>query len=234
MPHAIVTLLLVATLLAAAPIRTDAERERLEKQWGIVDDVEKDTVVRLDGDALHLGLPGKRRALVTEAGVTNAPRVLREINGDFKAEVHVLGRFPDDARSVTDGRAPFYCAGILLWQDERNYVRLERARGHVGQPARWICSAGFTLRRDGKYLDGTMYEHLLDPEKSVHLRLTRKGASLAASYSEDGKEWNELPALESEFPAKVRVGVFAVQNTPSGYTATFERLKVAATAPMTK
>ena len=60
----------------------------------------------------------------------------------------------------------------------------------------------------------------------AHFRLTRKGESLRAAVSQDGKTWNELAALEVKFAAKLKVGVCAVHTTGTVFKPVFSDLKI--------
>lgn len=225
---AIVAAWAVLSPAAAWPIPVPVDRTRavLEKHWGVPVDPEGDCTFRPERDRLRIVVPGKPHILSTEIGHTNAPRVVREVDGDFWAEVTVSGAFPTDPRCLTEGRWPYHAAGLLLWQDQNNYVRFERA--HMRNPnGTWRCYPAFEWRRDGmmarnwRNTDGT-----LDPSKPAVLRLVRKGTTLTASFRQDRNDWSALPELEVNLNAKLRVGVHAVQNTPAIYEATLERLTI--------
>ena len=62
----------------------------------------------------------------------NAPRTMAEVDGDFLAYVKVDGEIDPGLDAPTDSRGqrlpfPFQGAGLLLYQDKDNFVRLERA-----------------------------------------------------------------------------------------------------------
>jgi regulation of enolase protein 1 (concanavalin A-like superfamily) len=201
-------------------------------KWGTLVDPEQDSALRLEDGKLHIKVPPKARVLTAEIGVTNAPRVVREVDGDFHAEVKVTGPIPGDARSVLDGRWPYYAAGLLVWDDERNFLRLDRAKMyHVGQ-GEWRCHANWQLRHNGLLTrPGGAVDGLLDQQKPSFFRLRRTANSFAASYSQDGKTWKELPPIDVAFSKKLKVGVSAIQNTPAGYEAIFQDLKIIPTKP---
>jgi hypothetical protein len=106
--------------------------------------------------------------------------VLREIEGDFPAEVQVVGSVPI-LRPNLVGKYPWYSAGFLVWQDNNNYLRLERARIIFGDNGpvypNWELrstansSARAPTRRPSRR--GARRPH----------KLTRKGNTFAAAYS---------------------------------------------------
>jgi regulation of enolase protein 1 (concanavalin A-like superfamily) len=219
-----VGLLLTPILAMAVPVKKDPKQSLLEKYWGAPIDPDGDCKFRPERIRLRIVVPGKPHTMAAELGQTNAPRVLREVEGDFRVEVKVLGAFNGDARCLVAKRWAFNGAGLLLWQDAKNYIRLERARIHYPS-GQWRCYPNWEMRRDGKVARaGGVKDGTLDDPKPLFLRLSRKGNTITGAYSEDGKKWQELPAIQADFGKKVRVGVVALQNTPSSYEATFEGL----------
>jgi regulation of enolase protein 1 (concanavalin A-like superfamily) len=196
-----------------------------EKQWGEVLDPRGDCIFRVLGNRLHIKLSGQPHRLDAEAGVVDAPRVLREIEGDFHADVTVLGKLPDDTRSLLGGFA-WYGAGLLVWQDDKYYIRLDRAHMHFNT-GKWVYYPSWELRRNGKVWRGGLWEDGdLDPEKPVHFRLDRIGKRFTAAFKQDGKDWEELGPINTDFGKKVKVGVAAAQNTAAVFEPIFENLKV--------
>ena len=54
-------------------------------------------------------------------------RILRDITGDFDLRVRVAGTRRPGGRATTTAYSPYHGAGLIIWQDEENYVRLEIA-----------------------------------------------------------------------------------------------------------
>jgi regulation of enolase protein 1 (concanavalin A-like superfamily) len=197
-----------------------------DRDWGQSVDPDGDCRFLLDSGKVHIKIPGKPHRMGVElgAGATNAPRMLREIEGDFQAEVKVVGPVPI-LRPNLVGKYPWYGAGLLVWQDDNNYLRFERARIIFGDDG--PAYANWELRQGGKFVrKGANEEGRLDEALDVHLKLMRKGDTFAAAYSPDGKEWKELPPITAELAKTLKVGVIATQNTPLGYEAVFEKLKI--------
>jgi hypothetical protein len=81
-------------------------------------------------------LPGEIVAISQEqdldfekGGVTNAPRIMQEVEGDFVATVRVTGDYklgPKGTNPKSDPMSKFISGGILLWSDANNHIRLER------------------------------------------------------------------------------------------------------------
>src|SRR5262249_17305731 len=88
--------------------------------WGELTDPDGDCTIGADRGKLTITVPGTPHNLTGPAGNTSAPRILRPVTGDFPAQVKVTGDFQPGHPKGFNG------AGLLLWADNANYVRLER------------------------------------------------------------------------------------------------------------
>src|SRR5262245_10145382 len=127
---------------AAAVLAGDNPTPRELSGWGHVLDPSRDCDVSLDVERnrLRITVPGTPHVLSAEdPGLPmNAPRVVRRVRGDFTADVRVLGQL-EPGPSKTTYYDPFHGAGLIVWQDPSNYLRLERAVGFIkGRPHAYI------------------------------------------------------------------------------------------------
>ncbi|HUW09936.1 MAG TPA: DUF1349 domain-containing protein, partial [Anaerolineae bacterium] len=114
----------------------------------------------------------------------NSPRVVQPVCGDFSIGTHV---------SIDPVPNEYQGAGLLIWQDEDNYIRLElKTGGHVR----------FLRRIDGTYTDSGDVG-VSTPE--VYLRFERQGNTFTASYSQQGSDWTGVGT--ASFPATQVLGV---------------------------
>lgn len=188
--------------------------------WGVVTDPDGDCQLLAEDNKLKIAIPGKDHALATERGKTNAPRVLQELKGDFEVTVKVSVEFPHESESTVQTRRAFQGAGLVLWQDGGNYVRLEQAQLVVG--GQTLKYASFELRRHGQFVKpSSANEHPLR-DTVTWLKLKRTGSQVSAFVSEDGTLWRTLGALTIDPAEKLQVGVVAGHNTSTSITATFE------------
>ncbi|HEY1381649.1 MAG TPA: sigma-70 family RNA polymerase sigma factor [Gemmataceae bacterium] len=237
---AVAVMLLVATLVGGAgglgyvtyaqdgPARPKDGRPaaaRLNvRGWGSASDPDADCKFTVEKDRLTIAVPGTDHAVCIEQNRMNAPRVLRPVTGDFIAQVKVSGNFPIGGKSLVDTRRPFHGAGLLVWKDDHNYVRLERAQvifdGQAGAYVNW------ELRKDGDFgrMGGAGELDLKD--EPVWLRIERRGNTLYGSASADGVQWTTLEPMAVELPPKLLVGVVAGQNTTIGFAPTFEGFRL--------
>ncbi len=220
-------LLLASLALACAALASDngpdPEPNPFQDGWDKPIDPDKDCKFRRQRGGLTIAVPGKDHGLAFERGRMNAPRLLRTVEGDFLIQVRVSGALTPSDLSSAPSRVPFLGAGLVLMASEKTYVRLERAafrRDMVSTYANW------ELRRDGDWvLAGDASVCPLKGE-AAYLRLERKGDSLLASVSEDGKEWKQLPALELKLPAKLKLGVTANSTCTEPFSPHFDRFEL--------
>src|SRR5262245_26794399 len=193
-----------------------------QDDWDKPVDPDKDCTFKLGRGGLTITVPGKDHGLAFERGRMNAPRLLRDVEGDFRAEVRVSGNFTPSAASSAPGRVPFLGAGLVLMADEKTYVRLERAafrRDEVSTYANW------ELRQDGTWVLAGSASVCPLKQKATHLRLERRGDRLVASVSEDGKEWKEFDPLEVKLPAKLKLGMTANSTCTHVFSPHFDRFE---------
>jgi regulation of enolase protein 1 (concanavalin A-like superfamily) len=206
-----------------------AQRPKSVRGWGMLIDLDNDCTVSPGEGKLTITVPGGTHDLNKQLGGMSAPRVLREVDGDFTIQVKVSGEFdPGDEAAKHNNRdiAPFCSAGLLLWQDEKNYLRLERNG--------WC--------RDGKI---GCYKPLIEyyrdsvppPEseatleqffkgQSTWLKFERRGNSVTASYSHDGEEWTTAKEITVELPPRIQAGIAAVNTSTKRFSVEFEQLQI--------
>jgi len=192
--------------------------------WDKSVDPDKDCKFTINADALTIEAPGKDHDIAIERGLMNSPRLLRDVEGDFTAQVRVAGVFQPSNESTTNERIPFVGAGLLLMADDQTYVRLERAALVTGGETKTF--ANWELRQDGKWVLAGDASVLPLEDKETYLRLTREGDNLLASVSPDGKEWKELKTLEVKLPAKLKIGVAAGGTSKDVFTPRFDQFKL--------
>ena len=196
----------------------------------MVDRTEPPTPVDPDGDCkitierngATVVVPAKVHDLSPMYKMYNAPRLMRDVSGDFAAETRVLWLEPE-GQGLREGVA-YRGAGLLFWQDQDHYLRFERA----------------SILRDGNrqaFLFFTKVENGQEvfqggnplPQAAVTLKLERKGERLLASFSTDGKRWEDLKSMDiASWAASGQVGVSAINATAKPLAAQFEAYKLRA------
>jgi regulation of enolase protein 1 (concanavalin A-like superfamily) len=186
-------------------------------QWGTAIDPEKDCEFCAEATTLTLKVPGSLHDLNHDGAKLNAPRLVRDIEGNFVATVKVGGDFQPGGQSTNPRGVPYNGGGILLWNDAENFIRLER--GAMLRGGRVNPIVALEERRRGQR--GFVYSDSF-AAGAVFLRLERKGRRLFGSVSTDGKRWIPLTPLSTDWPAKLKIGLLAINSSSEPFTARFE------------
>jgi beta-xylosidase len=126
-----------------------------------------------------------------------APRYVKAITGDFQIETRVKFKPTENYQG----------AGLLIYKDDNNYIRFERAYGGVG-------GGGSGLRIDVRTTDE--YKTVTTPNDiqtdvgEVELKIVRSGRTFTAYWREDeNAEWREVGEYESDYPETILAGLVA-------------------------
>jgi regulation of enolase protein 1 (concanavalin A-like superfamily) len=204
-----------------AGVRPNPQLAAGQGDWGRRFDPDRDCTFNPQGGALTIQVPPTPHDLSIELGRTNAPRMLREVEGDFSIQVKVCGDIRPMAAGSIPGRLSYQAGGILLWIDERNYVRLERAA--LNRSGNIVTYAAYESRANG--LPGPS-RSLTIPDQETSLRLERRGDQLRGFVSSDGGPWRPQQDIDMDLPAKVQIGVAAVNAAQQQLQVRFEGLQV--------
>ena len=210
-----------APALTAATVPKAATANR--DDWGMPVDPDGDCKFEFNPSSseIKIAVPGTPHVLGAEIGRLNAPRLLQSIRGDFDASVRVTGVSHPAGRATVKEYAPYHGAGILLWQDERNYVRLEIAADlRHGKP---LSYANFELRRGGGLAASNGLEI---KDGSTHLLLERRGNELRAAFGPDGVRWTWFAPLTVELNDSLRIGVAAINSAKKSLSARLEMFAI--------
>jgi regulation of enolase protein 1 (concanavalin A-like superfamily) len=143
----------------------------------------------------------------------NAPRYVKAINGDFEIETRVRFRPTENYQG----------AGLLIYVNDLNYVRLERGYGGVGGGAGAIR---FDARRNGEFTPVSQPGDTETEAEIVDLKLVRSGNLFLAYWRLDEENpWREVGEYRAAFPPTVLSGLIAA-NTARETTAEFLYIKL--------
>lgn len=208
---------LLASAMLAAPVPPPRPAPRpWHFGWGKPEDPVGGCRFDRDGGRLTVTVPGEGRDVDIYEGDYNGPRLMRDIEGDFRIQVRVRGNFL--------AAGPARAAGILLrCGDNAAVVQLGN-----------VLKAGASNPGAGRTTSLTDWRDAAG--RAAHLRLERKGQKLVMQASLDGQEWDfhfDRACLFS-LPRKVQVGVFASSVVKGRFTATFDRLSFTRPKPAKK
>ena len=120
--------------------------------WGTIVDPKRACKFDAAADALTITVPAGKYNLnpTPEFNNLDAPRVLRSASGDFQFEARV-DPFPLPQAGPAGVKDNYVGAGLVIWQDERNFVRFVRAGN--GETSRVFVHLEHF--RDGRNLSST-------------------------------------------------------------------------------
>ena len=143
----------------------------------------------------------------------DSPRLLKAITGDFEIETRV--KFAP--------KNSYQGAGILIFRNDNNYLRLERGYGGTGGGEDGIR---FDKREDETYEPIVTQEKFPTSAGEVELKFRRVGKDFTAFWREAGKtEWIEVSKVSTNYPETVQIGLIGV-NTSDEITAEIAYIKI--------
>lgn len=221
-----------AVLAAPAPARKDG--------WGRLIDPDHDCKIAIKDGAVTMELPGTDHELAPKRKRFNAPRVLREVEGDFVMQVRVCASFLPSSKSSVDGEDPRVAAGLVLIPADKHCIRLEygayRRKGMQdnvpsfrmrGERIWNVEEGGWELPWKQQIRNGN--------EERIYLRLDRRGNAIFRFLSPDGKKWyagsdmSERGTISVEFsslPANLKVGLAAYSSSTEPFKVRFDQFKL--------
>jgi regulation of enolase protein 1 (concanavalin A-like superfamily) len=199
------------TASAPAPIFKDDFQGALKSQWVWTDP---------NDDATHsfTARPGFLRLTAPDGndltGFSNydAPRLLVQRKGNFTLETLV----------EFDPQEDYQGAGLLVWQDEDSFLRLEFGFGGLGSGTKNVSF----LRQVESNLELVNLVDLPDESKRIELRLTRNGDQFTAWYRPAGGDWQKIDSTEISLNSTVDVGIVQVTQAVSEISADFDYFKL--------
>lgn len=198
--------------------------------WGRVVDPDGDCTVTDSNGTITVTVPGTTHDLSSYHSIykkRNAPRILQEVEGDFTVEVKVTGRFDPGKDATLPETDPFNGAGLLLWADDENFLRLERNVWTTPHGGHSSYQPLFQYWKDDKDLTPNVPSAKpFFKGQSTYLRITRQGNQIRAAVSNDGVDWIETNSVTVQFPQKIEVGVDAISTSKQPFTVEFTGLKL--------
>jgi len=213
-------------MLAALRSLGEIESARLSGNdiigWGTFIDVEGACAINVHPRSLTIFIPGGDYDLGAERGLMNAPRILSGVDGDFIVQVHVSGS-QTPLRPAGQERRAFQGAGILLWQDEGTFARLERASvmTAANELKHYI---NFEIRHLGEVLRwGRSADLQLSAGEDVVLRIERIDDEITAAVRQENCDWHILETTTISLSNQLSVGIAAVNTSQQPMAAEFRR-----------
>lgn len=191
--------------------------------WGMVINPDGDCTIEASGGHVQFTLPESKHDLwyggKNPSTRFNSPRVLQPVTGNFEATVRVTAYWD---RGIVDGG--YNGAGLVVWDSEKQYLRLERNRMRNSSGAYTYTTPLYDQNNRRVFLGYTDREFFKG--HSTWLRIERRGKSVITSISHDGKEWIKTGHVSTEFPETVKVGVHATNSTGKGFAVRYDQFSL--------
>jgi regulation of enolase protein 1 (concanavalin A-like superfamily) len=225
-PRLALFLLVFMTSFAAS---AGAQEKKPLPGWGDFVDPAGDCKVRAEKDRVTITVPGTNHNLnpIPEYDNVLGPRLLQAVDGNFDVQVQAaVFPQPKANTSTTPQKHSYVAAGLLVWQDDKTFLRcLRAALGERGEVFVHVEAFQGGKRLDGRYF--VTAKTRVIPDQAVFLRVERRGKQLTASQSLDGKKWTQHGRFTfSTLPESLRVGVGAVNATTAEFAPQLEELKL--------
>ena len=203
-------------------------------------DPDNDCKLTKDEDkmTIKIDVPGKLHTLSPEVttrknrkvSLNNAPITMTEVDGDFAAFVQVTGEISPGSATPKDrqGHAlPFtvQSAGLILYQDKANFLRLERAGSIFIDNLTPVHRLIIEAVKDGKQGMKPIYMDV--PEANTLLVLVKRKGRVMCMFSPDGgKTLMAFREFALDLPSKLHVGLTAANISAKPFSATFDTFAI--------
>jgi regulation of enolase protein 1 (concanavalin A-like superfamily) len=188
------------------------------KGWGLAVDPDKDCKFTPTEKSLAIDVPAAMHDFGGPLNKFNAPRVMREVEGDFVLTVKVVGELKPGPKSTNPKGVPYLSAGLLIWSDSANFIRLERAA--LLRQGKVFPQVAF-LEQEGGY-GGAVHNVAFPAAGDCYLRLERKGSRIHGAASSDGTSWKQLRPIDTVWQTKLRVGLSVISTSSEPFAVKFE------------
>lgn len=203
--------------------------------WGNPIDPDKDCKITRKKGALIIEMPGTVHDYYPLRKRVNAPRLLRDFEGDFEIQVRVKIDCRPSAQSTVKDQLSYVSAGFLIIPPDNfftNCIRLEYKTAGKGYGADGCLDAMVQNFEGGRRDDRVGYKPPEWPFKGkpdyVYLRLERSGEVLSYRISSDGKSWVKTYGVGgiAALPSKLKVGFAACSTSADPSKVQFDQLKI--------
>jgi regulation of enolase protein 1 (concanavalin A-like superfamily) len=225
----LVALVLISTALAApAP-------QPFKAGWHNPVDPNKDCKFIREKGSLTIEVPGTDHDFYPLRERLNAPRLLRDIEGDFEMQVRVQIDCRPSLTSTVKDQPSLVAAGFLLIPPAPftvTCIRLEYGLVRDGTRTDGYAALRHQGTKKGRSNArwGSEWKNWPLPEKTdrAYLRLVRQGETFYPSISPDGKKWALLVggAGYVGLPKKLKVGLAAYSFSTEPSKVRFDQFKL--------
>jgi len=231
-PRVALLFILLLTMLLRGEQVCFAEGKQISLPgWGVFIDPDGDCTAQALEEGLVIEVPGTLHNMTVlqndPSKRYNAPRVMREIEGDFVARVKVTADFRPGPGIAGCQFSPTVFAGLLIWDAEDQLIRF--GKGVTNHPERGLYCSLQPIYDVGKVRankwEATTAAEYVEP-RVVWVRIERKGQSILTALSGDGIKWHQTAVLQTILPPRITIGPVVVNATSQPFKAGFQMYQV--------
>jgi hypothetical protein len=200
--------------------------------WDAPVDPDKDCKFTQTKDALTIEVPGKDHDLDPSRKQMNAPRLVRDVEGDFRAEVQVSSDWALSNKSTFPGKPAVVGAGLVFLGDKG----VELLRFEFGSSREFEKAQRYSaFRIDGSIHHCYLSEHkgwpLAVGAKGMYLRFEREDDEPRVYFGADGKTWVRFHLANGKvtlinWSKKLKVGLAVFSTSSSPLKVRFDHFKL--------
>jgi hypothetical protein len=198
--------------------------------WDDPVDPDKDCKFTQTSETLTIEVPGTAHDLGGGKQV-NAPRLLRDVKGDFRVEVRVRGEWRLSEESTFQGSPT--CAGgallMMIGDEKKHIIRMDFGITDHAKLGPYTCHHVFQENQPG---GGHIYQGPGGPawplaegaKQILYLRFECRANKVCAFYSADGEKWIDTHMIYMvPATAKPKVGVVAFSTSKERCKVIFDK-----------
>ncbi len=225
------SLCVLAALLLPCVVLATPVSEPFVSGWDSPVDPDRDCKFKRHNDTLTIEMPGTNHEYDPHRKRANAPRLLRDFEGDFEIQVRVRIACRPSAQSTAKDQHSYVSAGFLIIPPDifpNNCIRLEYRIAGQGDGTDG-CVAAMVQGRRGPVVGYRPPEWPFKGKPDyVYLRLERWGEILSYKISSDGKSWVPTYGVGQigGLPSKLKVGFTACSTSSDPSKVQFDQLKI--------
>lgn len=183
--------------------------------WGTLVDPLGDCPVDFTNKGIQLTVPPGVHQLNPVMERVTAPRIWNDVAGDFLFEARVIDFPRPELDTGANGNRSYIAAGLVLWQDEKSFLRWTRSASAEANAVYLSCEQF----DNAKFVGGGNFK--LD-DQPIWLRIERRGNTLRMSASSNGNDWKQMIERQSNYQNALKVGVFGLNVTDKPLEYRFE------------
>lgn len=208
--------------------------EPFARGWGNPVDPDRDCKIRRANGTLTIEMPGTIHEYNLHRKLLNAPRLLRDFEGDFEMEVRIRIDCRPSAQSSVKDVPSYVSAGVLVIPPEKYGMAFYSSRYRVGGQGDEAEGCGELLDQAGErgQVSGIWNnKHPNWPFKSkpdyVYLRVDRQGELLGMFISSDRRNWMVMGGgLKLGLPSKLTVGLATCTTSTEPSKVVFDQFTI--------